>query len=107
MGVDYVMFPDADGDIVQKVADINPDLISLGIILPSRDGYSAIKLLKSDDRTKNIPVIFLDNLAQEKDIQKGVSLGAIDYFVTAEHTPDEVIKGYINYLKNPKLYVPQ
>jgi len=37
---------------------MKPDLISLDRIMPVRDGFEAIKLLKNDEKTKNIPLIF-------------------------------------------------
>lgn len=56
-----------------------PDLILLDIMMPDMDGYEVCKRLKSDDRTKNIPIIFLTAKAEEEDEQIGFELGAVDY----------------------------
>ena len=65
---EVITLPDYSGDFVQKVIDINPDIISLDVIVPGMDGFEAIKLLKNDNRTKKIPCVFLTNLGQQEDI---------------------------------------
>jgi signal transduction histidine kinase len=57
----------------------SPDLILLDIMMPEMDGYEVCERLKSEDRTKDIPVIFLTARMEEDDIVKGFSLGAVDY----------------------------
>ena len=76
---------------VTKAKEFLPDIILLDIIMPKIDGFAALKMLKEDAATKNIPVILLSNLGQEEDIKKGKELGAADYFVKANHTPAEVV----------------
>lgn len=56
-----------------------PALILLDIMMPDMDGYEVCRRLKSDDRTKNIPIIFLTAKAEEEDEQIGFKLGAVDY----------------------------
>ena len=104
-GWKVLTLPHAGGDFVQTVADAKPDLISLDIVMPERDGYEALKLLKQDERTKNIPVIFACNLGQEEDILKGISSGADDYVVIAHFTPQEIVQTYTDFLVSPQTYV--
>ena len=47
----------ANDDFVGRVSMIKPDLISLDIIMPGRDGLTALKLLKDDERTKNMRAV--------------------------------------------------
>lgn len=61
------------------------DLILLDVIMPGLDGYAVCKEIKSNEKTKNIPVIFLTVKDEEKDILKGFDLGAIDYIVKPFH----------------------
>lgn len=70
---------------------VKPDIILLDVIMPKLDGFAVLKLLKDDPSVKNIPVILLTNLGQDEDIKKGKQLGAVDYFVKANHTPAEVV----------------
>jgi len=94
-GCKVVGFKDVNGDIAQRVLDVNPDLIVTGIIfgMPEvRNGFEAIELLKNDERTKDIPVFILSNQGSKEEIERGKSLGAIDYIVKADTTPEEVVK---------------
>jgi CheY-like chemotaxis protein len=59
----------------------HPALILLDIEMPQMNGYDAIKILKSKQETKDIPVIFLAENADSTDKEKYLSLGAADYIV--------------------------
>ena len=63
----------------ETLEEVTPDLIVLDIEMPEMDGYEAIKKLKSDDRLKNIPVIFLTAKEDPKSEVEGLDLGASDY----------------------------
>jgi putative two-component system response regulator len=56
-----------------------PDMILLDIDMPGMSGYEAIKLLKQNDATRGIPVIFLTGMSNADDEVNGLSLGAVDY----------------------------
>lgn len=56
-----------------------PDLILLDIMMPEMDGYEVIKILKNDERTKDIPVIFLTAMNTSEDEKIGLEMGAADY----------------------------
>lgn len=79
-----------------------PDLILLDVIMPKMDGFVALKKIRKNDVTKGIPVILLTNLGQEEDVKKGKELGANDYFIKANHTPQEVVDKVHSVLQNLK-----
>ena len=56
-----------------------PELILLDIMLPGEDGYNILKRLKSDTRTRDIPVIMVTAKETEFDKVKGLEGGADDY----------------------------
>jgi two-component system, sensor histidine kinase and response regulator len=56
-----------------------PDLILMDIMMPGTDGIEACRLIKSDKRTADIPVIFLTALSQADDIVRGFEAGGADY----------------------------
>ncbi len=55
------------------------DLVLLDIMMPGMDGYEVCRRLKAADRTRNIPVIFITAMDEEKDETTGLELGAVDY----------------------------
>lgn len=79
----------ADG--VKLAETEHPDVILLDVIMPKMDGFVALKKIRKGDTTAKIPVILLTNLGQEEDVRKGRELGANDYFIKANHTPQEVV----------------
>jgi len=76
---------------MEKALSFKPELILLDIILPNMSGFEILKELKTKDDTKNIPVVILSNLGQDRDIKQGKELGAEDYWVKAKYTINEVV----------------
>lgn len=66
------------------------DLVLLDLIMPQMSGLEALEHIKADPRTRDIPVLILSNLGQEQDVERGVSLGAIDYLIKNEAKPADV-----------------
>ncbi len=60
-------------------SDPAPDLILLDIMMPGMDGYAVCSALKSDARTRDIPVIFMTAISDIENEEKGFALGAVDY----------------------------
>ena len=68
-----------------------PDLILLDIVMPKKDGFATLESIKSDEKTKNIPVILASNLGQKEDRDKGIKLGATDFFVKTDFSLNYLI----------------
>lgn len=81
-----------NGDkVIPEVKKKTPDIILLDVLLPKRDGFSVLSLLKEDDGLKKIPVIMLTNLGQKDDVEKGLAAGAADYLIKAHFKPSEIV----------------
>lgn len=65
----------------------HPDCILLDIVMPEMDGYEVCRLLKQDERTHDIPVIFITVMSEEEDETKGLELGASDYITKPFRLP--------------------
>lgn len=85
-----------------------PDLILLDVVMPEMDGYEVCRKIKSEDSTKNIPIIFLTGNKKEDDEIYGFSIGAVDYITkpfstvvlnARVNTHMELIR-YRNYLES-------
>jgi len=81
-----------EGLRVLEEAGGNVALIFLDLILPKMDGFAVLKQLKSDSRFKDIPVVVLSNLGEEENIKRATELGAVEYFIKADMTPEKVIE---------------
>lgn len=64
-----------------------PDLILLDIMMPELSGYDVIKIIKQNEKTKDIPVVFLTAMRDVQDEQKGLELGAEDYITKPISAP--------------------
>lgn len=58
-----------------------PDLVLLDILMPEIDGFEVCRRLKADQVTKGIPIMFLSGKLLERDVVKGLELGADDYII--------------------------
>lgn len=74
-----------------KAKEVKPDLILLDLILPGLDGFEVLRRMKDNPSTSSIPVLILSNLGQKDEIEKGLSLGAVDFLVKAHFTPEEIV----------------
>jgi len=69
------------GDKARRILSAHdlPDLILLDVIMPGIDGYDLCKQIKSDPRTRHIPIIFITGKTREEDQVRGFEAGAVDY----------------------------
>lgn len=75
-----------------KNMEMKPDLILLDNQMPRKTGFEVMEEMKNDQSLKNIPVIFLTNMYEESDEQKGLGLGAVMYLVKSQYIPSEVVQ---------------
>ena len=69
-----------------------PALVLLDLMLPTMDGFAVLEKIRArTDETKDVPVIVVSNLGQDKDRERAVSLGATDYLVKAEVSVEEIV----------------
>ncbi len=88
---DYDVMVAEDGEsALQRVEHTQPDLILLDVVMPNLDGFETCRRLKSSERTRDIPVIFMTGLTETVDKLKGFALGAVDY-ITKPFQQEEVL----------------
>ena len=76
----YQILAAGDGDRAIKIAThIIPDLILLDIMMPGMNGYETCQRLKSQQQTRNIPVVFISAKTEMEDMLMGFSVGGADY----------------------------
>ncbi|MBD2679212.1 MULTISPECIES: response regulator [Nostoc] len=69
-----------------------PDVILLDINMPGMDGYQVCQQLKADDRTCEIPVIFISALDDVLDKAKAFDVGGVDYIAKPFHGAEVVLR---------------
>ncbi len=81
------------GDGVSALSHIEkqlPDLILLDIMMPGMDGYQVAKVLKSNSRTENIPILFVTANTDPRSISEGFRSGGVDY-ITKPFNHEELL----------------
>ncbi|MDM8549440.1 response regulator [Desulfobacterales bacterium HSG2] len=88
------------GEIALKRArHLHPDIILLDVMMPDGiDGFETCRRLKSDEATRDIPVIFMTVLDEAEDKVRGFSAGAVDY-VTKPVQKEEILARVTTHLK--------
>jgi PleD family two-component response regulator len=85
LGDDYNIMVASSGAQALQLATEQPDLILLDIMMPEMNGYEVCMRLKSAPAISGIPVIFVTGMNNPEDEIKGLSLGAVDYFIKPMH----------------------
>ncbi len=86
-------------DALNKARSDNPDFILLDQVLPDISGNEVLKELKSDDQTKNIPVMMVTNFSQEEFVNQAINEGAIDYVFKYKVEIQDIVNKIKNALK--------
>ena len=87
-----------DGEsAIEQAQYARPDIILLDVLMPGIDGFETCRRLKADEKTKDIPVIFMTALSETVEKVKGFDLGAVDY-VTKPIQHEEVLARVATHL---------
>ncbi|MDJ0800911.1 MAG: two-component system response regulator [Calothrix sp. MO_167.B12] len=74
-----VIEADSGAVVVDIVIQKQPDLVLLDVMMPEIDGFEVCQLLKQDERTRLIPVIFITALNDRRSRIRGIEVGADDF----------------------------
>jgi len=78
-GVEALDYLFATGDHAGRDASELPRLILLDLNLPRLDGLEVLRRLRSDERTRLLPVVILSSSGEQRDVREGYGLGANSY----------------------------
>ncbi|MCK5211339.1 response regulator [Candidatus Parcubacteria bacterium] len=81
---------------LKKIRSKRPDIILLDIVMPKKNGYEVMEAMRAENIS--IPVIIISNSGQPVEIEKTKKLGAVDYLIKTEFSPQEVLEKVSNYL---------
>ena len=77
-------------DARSRLNGLSFDLLILDVMMPGRDGFDVCRVLKQDERLRDIPIVLLSARGQEHDRARGMALGA-DAFMTKPYSPTELV----------------
>jgi len=84
-------------EALDLLADVQPDLILLDIMLPNMDGFEVCRRIKENPETRHIPVIMLTAKKSREDMAKGHEVGA-DWYITKPFKSANVVETIQRFL---------
>lgn len=78
-------------EAMRMLAESQPDLILLDIMMPGKDGIEVLEDLAADEKLKGIPVILLTAKGEQEDLEKGAALGARGH-ITKPFDPEQMVR---------------
>jgi len=84
---------------LNKALKLKPEVIFLDIKMPKMDGFEVLKILRESPQTKKVPVIILSNFDEQDLIEKGLTLGANEYLIKSQFTPEGISNKVKDWLK--------
>jgi len=85
-----VLLAESAAQGIERARRDQPDVILMDVNMPDMDGFAATRKLKSDEATKNIPVVFVTAKNQKADMAWGQMLGARG-FVTKPYSAEQIL----------------
>lgn len=82
-----------------RAVELRPDIVFLDIRLPKLDGLEVLGRLRENESTAQIPVVVLSNYGEKDLIDRGQTLGALEFLVKAHTTPVDLSEGIDEWLK--------
>jgi len=78
---------------IHLIEEQRPDIVLLDILMPKMSGFEVLQRLKahSNKAIREIPVVFLTNLAEDAGYAQARELGAAGYITKANRTPEELV----------------
>jgi len=74
-----------------KTKTEKPDMILLDLVLPEKDGLSVLKAIREKESLRSTKVVIFSNLSQEEERQKAQALGADEFIVKSDFTPQQLV----------------
>lgn len=78
-GVEALEYLFAEGQYAERDPDVMPQVVLLDLNLPRIDGLEVLRRIRSDERTRLLPVVILTSSKEQRDLVNGYSLGANSY----------------------------
>ena len=84
-------------ECLRSIEERIPDLLLLDVGMPGMDGIEVCKQLRSDEKTKNLPIFLLSGYAAKENINTGLEAGANKY-ISKPFSPMELLEAITDFL---------
>ncbi|MDD5623607.1 MAG: response regulator [Candidatus Peribacteraceae bacterium] len=89
-------------EVIQEIGKETPDLLILDLNMPVMDGFAVLERFPRASR--NFPIIVLTNFGDSNNRQRGVDLGADDFFIKSEMTMKTLLEKVTTLLKAKEMW---
>lgn len=79
-------------EALRKVREQLPDLVLLDLLLPGVGGLGVLANLKSEESTRDIPVVMLTNIGDDAKVYEALELGAEEYFIKTRYDLKDILE---------------
>lgn len=97
----YDVLSAMDGEESLQLAKQKPDLILMDVMLPKMNGIEALRHLKSNPDTADIPVVLLTNLTEDSIIEQAFKIGAHGYILKVNLLPSQIKQAIQKFIEDP------
>ncbi|MCK4389404.1 MAG: hybrid sensor histidine kinase/response regulator [Desulfobacterales bacterium] len=99
----YVHFADNGKNALKTVKKVRPDLILLDIMMPGMSGFEVCEILKNDEATRDIPVLFITSLSDRDAHKKAIECGGEGFIVKPFN--EGLIRAYVKtFIRTKKIH---
>lgn len=91
---------------LNAILTLHPDLVLLDMLLPGLSGFDILKKLKEKHILPNLPIIIISNSVQPVQLKRAINLGAKDYLIKVNFTPDVVVEKVDAVLRQESIATP-
>lgn len=87
---------------LDKIGEVNPDLVLLDLMMPEMDGWEVYQKMKASETMRDIPVIVVTAKAQSIDRVLGLHIARVDDYITKPFGPQELLESVERVLNSKK-----
>ncbi len=100
----YRMWEASDGlEALEKIAEAEPDVVLLDVLMPGLDGLEVCRRTTSDDKSRHIPVLLITSQSGRRERLEGIAAGATDFINKPVDIPDLRLR-VKNAIRTKRLY---
>jgi CheY-like chemotaxis protein len=99
-GSEYdLSFAENGQEALELIKKAKPKVVLLDLVMPEIDGFKVLEKIKEDSKIQDVNIIIVSNLSQETERERALKLGAKDFLIKSDHSPNELADKIKNYFE--------